>query len=159
MIRLPYCFGRKRGRPKVVLDKGRICSLFSIEHQRMQRKTQHMVNEQILPQQKTLTVAIFIGDGRAQRKNLRWDPMWVFGSNSSNGRIVPLSGENLTELSLIFLQVLPLILSRAPNTEPRGGEGRRRPHVPHTKDGRRAQRHNLRASQVPATTRAHQDLS
>ena len=77
----------------MVLDKGRICSLFSIEHQRMQRKTQYMVNEQILSQQKTLTVAIFIGDGRAQRKNLRWDPMKAkrgyVGKNVGHGTKIP----------------------------------------------------------------------
>ena len=34
-----------------------------------------MIHQKILPQQKTLTVAIFIGDGRTQCKNLQWDPM------------------------------------------------------------------------------------
>ena len=77
----------------MVLDKDRICSLFSIEHQRMQRKTQHMVNEQILSQQMTLTVAIFIGDGRTQCKNLRRDPMKAkrgyVGKNVGHGTKIP----------------------------------------------------------------------
>ena len=50
MIRFPYSFGWKRTRPKMMLDEGRVRSLFSIGYQRVQRKAQRMINKQVLPQ-------------------------------------------------------------------------------------------------------------
>lgn len=52
-----------------------------------------MIHQKVLAQSQPLTVAIFIGDGRAQRKNLRWDPMKAkrgyVGKNVGHGIKIP----------------------------------------------------------------------
>ena len=77
----------------MVFDKGRICSLFSIEHLCMQREAQHMIHQKILAQSQPLTVAIFIRDGRTQRKDLRRNPMITkrgyVGKNVGHGTKIP----------------------------------------------------------------------
>ena len=50
MVCSPYSLGWKQTRPKMMLDEDGVCSLFSIGYQRVQRKAQHMINKQVLPQ-------------------------------------------------------------------------------------------------------------